>query len=130
MPCLFEAQARFGGELLGDGGPPGMAAYRANVFGNWEQALACAYQARAEGVLVNEHPDPDAYIDEVILGTLKRSLGVPNKSHLFLVAERTPHRHHPDGVSVAIEWRIGHAGEEAAFRRVLLEELFVGWQGR
>jgi 6-phosphofructokinase 1 len=60
-------------------------------------ALACAYQARAEGILVNEHPDPDAYIDEVILGTLRRSLGVPNKSHLFVVAERTPHRHHPDG---------------------------------
>ena len=65
--------------------------------GSGHLALACAYQARAEGVLVNEHPDPDAYIDEVILGTLKRSLGVPNKSHLFLVAERTPHRHHPDG---------------------------------
>ena len=25
---------------------------------------------------------------------LKRTLGVPNKSHLFVVAERTPHRHH------------------------------------
>lgn len=60
-------------------------------------ALACAYQARAEGILVNEHPEPDAYIDDVILGTLRRSLGVPNKSHLFVVAERTPHRHHPDG---------------------------------
>jgi len=65
--------------------------------GSGHLALACAYQARAEGVLVNEHPDPDAYIDEVILGTLKRTLGVPNKSHLFMVAERTPHRHHPDG---------------------------------
>ncbi|MBI3803642.1 MAG: 6-phosphofructokinase [Nitrospirae bacterium] len=60
-------------------------------------ALSCAHQARAEGILVNEHPDPDAYIDQVILGTLKRSMGVPNKSHLFVVAEKTPHRHHPLG---------------------------------
>jgi len=60
-------------------------------------ALACAYQARAEGILVNEHPDPDAYIDDLILGTLKRTLAAPNKSHLFVVAERTPHRHHPAG---------------------------------
>lgn len=65
--------------------------------GSGHLALAAAYQARAEGVLVNEHPDPDAYIDEMILGTLKRTLGVPNKSHLFVVAERTPHRHHPGG---------------------------------
>ncbi|GKS57588.1 hypothetical protein YTPLAS18_11150 [Nitrospira sp.] len=65
--------------------------------GSGHLALACAYQARAEGLLVNEHPDPDAYIDEIILGTLKRTLGVPNKSHLFVVAERTPHRHHPEG---------------------------------
>jgi 6-phosphofructokinase 1 len=65
--------------------------------GSGHLALACAYQARAEGVLVNEHPDPDAYIDQVILGTLKQSLGVPNKSHLFIVAEKTPHRHHPAG---------------------------------
>ena len=65
--------------------------------GSGHLALACAYQARAEGLLVNEHPDPDAYIDDVILGTLKRTLGVPNKSHLFVVAERTPHRHHPEG---------------------------------
>lgn len=65
--------------------------------GSGHLALACAYQARAEGILVNEHPDPDAYIDEVILGTLKRTLGVPNKSHLFVVAERTPHRHHDEG---------------------------------
>ncbi len=65
--------------------------------GSGHLALACAYQARAEGVLVNEDPDPDAYIEEVILGTLKRTLGVPNKSHLYVVAERTPHRHHPDG---------------------------------
>ncbi len=65
--------------------------------GSGHLALACAYQARAEGVLVNEHPDPDGYIDEIILGTLKRTLGVPNKSHLFVVAERTPHRHHREG---------------------------------
>jgi 6-phosphofructokinase 1 len=65
--------------------------------GSGHLALACAYQARAEGVLVNEHPDPDTYIDRVILGTLRRSLGVPNKSHLFVAAERTPHRHHPEG---------------------------------
>ncbi len=65
--------------------------------GSGHLALACAYQARAEGVLVNEHPDPDAYIDDVILGTLKRTLGVPNKSHLFVVAERTPHRHAREG---------------------------------
>lgn len=65
--------------------------------GSGHLALACAYQARAEGVLVNEHPDPDAYIDGVILGTLKRTLGVPNKSHLFIVAEKTPHRHDPRG---------------------------------
>ena len=65
--------------------------------GSGHLALACAYQARAEGLLVNEHPDPNAYIDEIILGTLKRTLGVPNKSHLFVVAERTPHRHHKDG---------------------------------
>lgn len=65
--------------------------------GSGHLALACAYQARAEGLLVNEHPDPDAYIDDAILGTLRRTLGVPNKSHLFVVAERTPHRHHPDG---------------------------------
>jgi 6-phosphofructokinase 1 len=65
--------------------------------GSGHLALACAYQARAEGLLVNEHPDPDAYIDDFILGTLSRTFGVPNKSHLFVVAEQTPHRHHPDG---------------------------------
>lgn len=65
--------------------------------GSGHLALTCAYQARAEGVLVNEYPDPDAYIDQMILGTLKQTLGVPNKSHLFIVAERTPHRHHWDG---------------------------------
>ena len=65
--------------------------------GSGHLALKCAYQARAEGLLVNEHPDPDAYIEEVILGTLKKTLGVRNKSHLFVVAERTPHRHHPEG---------------------------------
>jgi 6-phosphofructokinase 1 len=65
--------------------------------GSGHLALACAYQARAEGILVNEHPDPDAYIEEIVLGTLKRTLGVPNKSHIFVVAERTPHRHHREG---------------------------------
>ncbi|HEU4683037.1 MAG TPA: 6-phosphofructokinase [Nitrospira sp.] len=65
--------------------------------GSGHLALGCAYQARAEGLLVNEHPDPDAYIDDIILGTLKRTLGVPNKSHIFIVAERTPHRHHREG---------------------------------
>ncbi len=65
--------------------------------GSGHLALACAYQARAEGILVNEHPDPDAYIDETILWTLKRTLGVPNKSHLFIVAEKAPHRHHALG---------------------------------
>ncbi len=65
--------------------------------GSGHLALACAYQARAEGILVNEHPDPDAYIEEIVLGTLKHTLGVPNKSHIFVVAERTPHRHHREG---------------------------------
>jgi len=65
--------------------------------GSGHLTLACGFQARAEGVLVNEHPDPDAYIDRVILSTLKRTLGVPNKSHLFIVAEKTPHRHHTLG---------------------------------
>ena len=65
--------------------------------GSGHLALACGFQARAEGVLVNEHPDPDSYIDRAILGTLRRSLGVQNKSHLFIVAEKTPHRHNPKG---------------------------------
>ena len=65
--------------------------------GSGHLALACAYQSRAEGILVNEHPDPDVYIDEIILGTLKRTLGVRNKSHIFIAAERTPHRHHREG---------------------------------
>ncbi|WP_447978558.1 6-phosphofructokinase [Candidatus Nitrospira bockiana] len=65
--------------------------------GSGHLALACAYQARAEGLLVNEHPDPDGYIEQVILGRLKQTLGIRNKSHLFVVAERTPHRHHPSG---------------------------------
>lgn len=65
--------------------------------GSGHLALACAYQARAEGILVNEHPDPDAYIEEIVLGTLRHTLGVPNKSHIFVVAERTPHRHHREG---------------------------------
>jgi 6-phosphofructokinase 1 len=65
--------------------------------GSGHLALACAYQARAEGILVNEHPDPDAYVEQIILGRLKQTLGISNKSHLFVVAERTPHRHHPSG---------------------------------
>ncbi len=77
--------------------------------GSGHLALACAYQARAEGVLVNEHPDPDAYIDGVILGNLKRSMGVPNKSHLFVVAEKTPHRHHPLGGVHGLVDYIAHA---------------------
>ncbi len=75
--------------------------------GSGHLALACAYQSRAEGVLVNEHPDPDAYIDHVMLGTLKRSLGVPNKSHLFIVAEKTPHRHHPSGGVMGLSEYVG-----------------------
>jgi 6-phosphofructokinase 1 len=63
-------------------------------------------------LLVNEHPDPDAYIDEAILGTLKRTLGVPNKSHLFVVAERTPHRHHREGgVHGLVDYVAGVIGE-------------------
>ncbi len=65
--------------------------------GSGHLALMCAYQARAEGLLVNEHPDPDAYIEDIILGTLKQTLGVRNKSHIIIVAERTPHHHHPEG---------------------------------
>ncbi|HEY5626660.1 MAG TPA: 6-phosphofructokinase [Nitrospira sp.] len=80
--------------------------------GSGHLALACAYQARAEGLLINEHPDPDAYIDEVILGTLKRTLGVQNKSHIFVVAERTPHRHHPGGgVHGLVDYVAGVIGE-------------------
>jgi 6-phosphofructokinase 1 len=85
--------------------------------GSGHLALACAYQARAEGVLVNEHPDPDAYIDEVILGTLKQSLGVPNKSHLFVVAERTPHRHHRGGgIHGLVEYVAGAIGQWPQFQ--------------
>jgi 6-phosphofructokinase 1 len=80
--------------------------------GSGHLALACAYQARAEGLLINEHPDPDAYIDEVILSTLKRTLGVPNKSHIFVVAERTPHRHHREGgVHGLVDYVAGMIGE-------------------
>lgn len=43
MPSLFEAQARFAGALLGSAGPPGLAVYRGNAFGNWAQALESAY---------------------------------------------------------------------------------------
>jgi 6-phosphofructokinase 1 len=65
--------------------------------GSGHLALMCAYQARAEGLWVNEHPDPNAYIEEVILGTLKQTVGVRNKSHIIIVAERTPHQYHPEG---------------------------------
>jgi hypothetical protein len=40
---LSRPQSEFAAALLGGGGPPGMAVYRGNVFGNWAQALACAY---------------------------------------------------------------------------------------
>jgi uncharacterized protein len=43
MPSLLEAQRRFATDLLGGGGPPRMAVYRANAFGNWSAALAGAY---------------------------------------------------------------------------------------
>lgn len=43
MPSLLEQQREFAGALLGGGGPPRMAVYRANVFGNWSAALAGAY---------------------------------------------------------------------------------------
>jgi hypothetical protein len=43
MPSLLELQARFAADLLDGRGPPRMAVYRANVFGNWRAALAGAY---------------------------------------------------------------------------------------
>ena len=43
--------------------------------GSGHLALACAYQARAEGILVNEHPDPDAYIDAHYPGNLEEDPG-------------------------------------------------------
>ncbi|HEU4353187.1 MAG TPA: DNA-binding domain-containing protein [Burkholderiales bacterium] len=43
MPALGTWQSDFGAALLSRGGPPGMAAYRGNVFGNWGQALVGAY---------------------------------------------------------------------------------------
>lgn len=43
MLSLPEAQARFAEALLGRAGPPGMAVYRGNAFGNWAQALESAY---------------------------------------------------------------------------------------
>ena len=43
MPSLLEAQAQFAAALFARAGPPGMAVYRGNVFGNWAQALASAY---------------------------------------------------------------------------------------
>jgi 6-phosphofructokinase 1 len=77
--------------------------------GSGHLALACAYQARAEGILVNEHPDPDAYVEQIILGRLKQTLGISNKSHLFVVAERTPHRHHPLGGVHGLGEYVAHA---------------------
>jgi hypothetical protein len=43
MPSLLEMQSRFAAALLARTGPPGMAVYRGNVFGNWAQALSSAY---------------------------------------------------------------------------------------
>jgi hypothetical protein len=43
MPSLLEVQTRFAADLLDGSGPPRMAVYRANVFGNWCAALADAY---------------------------------------------------------------------------------------
>lgn len=43
MPALGTWQSDFGAALASRGGPPGMAAYRGNVFGKWEEALAGAY---------------------------------------------------------------------------------------
>ena len=43
MPSLLEIQSEFAIALLGRGGPPGLAVYRGNVYGNWAQALAGAY---------------------------------------------------------------------------------------
>jgi 6-phosphofructokinase 1 len=77
--------------------------------GSGHLALACAYQARAEGILVNEHPDPDAYVEQIILGRLKQTLGISNKSHLFVVAERTPHRHHSAGGVHGLGEYVAHA---------------------
>lgn len=43
MRSLLEIQSEFAIALLGRGGPPGLAVYRGNVYGNWAQALAGAY---------------------------------------------------------------------------------------
>lgn len=43
MPSLLEAQRGFAAALVGAGGAPRMAVYRANAFGNWSAALAGAY---------------------------------------------------------------------------------------
>jgi hypothetical protein len=43
MPSLPELQREFGAALLDGGGPPRMAVYRGNVFGNWSAALGGAY---------------------------------------------------------------------------------------
>lgn len=62
MPSLLEAQRGFAAALLARGGPPRMAVYRANVFGNWTAALAGAYPivrrivgAEFFGVLARDH---------------------------------------------------------------------------
>jgi len=43
MPSLRELQEDFAAALLGGGGPPRMAVYRGNVFGNWSAALGGAF---------------------------------------------------------------------------------------
>ena len=43
MPSLPELQAGLCHELLDGGGPPRMAVYRGNAFGNWSAALGGAY---------------------------------------------------------------------------------------
>jgi 6-phosphofructokinase 1 len=87
--------------------------------GSGQEARTCAYQARAEGLLVNEHPDPDAYIEEVILGTLKKTLGVRNKSHLFVVAERIAQWPH-------LQTRSGHYPLSVATKATILGHTLRG----
>lgn len=43
MSSLLEIQLQFAAALFSHAGPTGLAVYRGNVFGNWAQALACAY---------------------------------------------------------------------------------------
>jgi hypothetical protein len=43
MPSLARWQSEFADTVLGRGGPPGLAVYRSNAFGNRAQALAGAY---------------------------------------------------------------------------------------